>query len=85
MPLEFTNPLVALVYKPAVDKDRVIHTACYSGLLTNVHECAAERLFSRKSPLIELRSDRDDPNLEVPLIEISPPTIPPDKTPSDRD
>lgn len=54
MSFVFSNPLVKLVYSPAVDLDRMIHTACYSGMLSNIHECAADRLFSRKSPLIKL-------------------------------
>jgi hypothetical protein len=60
MPLMFKNPLVALVYSPAVETDRMIHTACYSGMLSNVHECAADRLFSRKSPLIKLKPDNSE-------------------------
>ena len=57
MPMKFNNPLVALVYAPGVDVDRMIHTACYSGMLSNVHECAADRLFSRKSLLIMLKPE----------------------------
>jgi hypothetical protein len=54
MPLEFTNPLVAMLYRPTVAQDRIIHSACYNGLLSNVHECAAERMMGRGSNLIEL-------------------------------
>jgi hypothetical protein len=54
MPLEFTNPLVAMLYRPTVAQDRIIHSACYNGLLSNVHECAAERMIGRGSNLIEL-------------------------------
>jgi hypothetical protein len=54
MALEFTNPLVAMLYRPTVNQDRIIHSACYNGLLSNVHECAAERMMGRGSNLIEL-------------------------------
>lgn len=54
MPFEFTNPLVARLYRPTVEQDRMIHSGCYSGLLSNVHECAAERMVSRGSNLIKL-------------------------------
>lgn len=54
MSFVFNNPLVQLVYSPAVDLDRMIHTACYNGMLSNIHDCAADRLFSRNSPLIKL-------------------------------